>query len=66
MRASSTPATCCRFYPCSSSKDGQLAIDVDDEIVRATLLTRDGAVVNPALAPPPAATPATPASNPDN
>lgn len=48
------------------SKDGQLAIDVDDEIVRATLLTRDGAVVNPALAPPPAATPATPASNPDN
>ncbi|HEV7996058.1 MAG TPA: Re/Si-specific NAD(P)(+) transhydrogenase subunit alpha [Stellaceae bacterium] len=48
------------------SKDGQLAIDVDDEIVRATLLTRDGAVVNPALAPPPAATPATPASNPNN
>ncbi len=47
-------------------KDGQLTIDEGDEIVKATLLTRDGAVVNPALAPPPAATPATPASNPDN
>ena len=47
-------------------KDGQLTIDEGDEIVKATLLTRDGAVVNPALAPPPAATPATPASNPNN
>ncbi|MGH7046222.1 MAG: Re/Si-specific NAD(P)(+) transhydrogenase subunit alpha [Stellaceae bacterium] len=31
-------------------KDGGLAIDLEDEIVRATLLTRDGAVVNPAFA----------------
>jgi NAD(P) transhydrogenase subunit alpha len=30
-------------------KEGRLAIDTSDEIVRATLLTRDGAVVNPAL-----------------
>jgi H+-translocating NAD(P) transhydrogenase subunit alpha len=33
-------------------KDKQLAIDPADDIVKATLLTRDGAVVNPALAPP--------------
>ncbi|HTV46681.1 MAG TPA: Re/Si-specific NAD(P)(+) transhydrogenase subunit alpha [Stellaceae bacterium] len=40
-------------------KDGKLAIDPDDEIVRATLLTRDGAVVNPAFtANPGAANPA--------
>ncbi len=45
------------------SKDGQLSIDADDEIVRATLLTRDGAVVNPALA---LAAAAAPASIPDN
>jgi NAD(P) transhydrogenase subunit alpha len=32
-------------------KEGRLAIDPNDEIVKATLLTRDGAVVNPALAP---------------
>ena len=32
-------------------KDGRLAIDPEDEIVKATLLTRDGAVVNPALVP---------------
>jgi H+-translocating NAD(P) transhydrogenase subunit alpha len=37
-------------------KDKQLHIDPEDEIVKATLLTRDGAVVNPALAPPAAAT----------
>ncbi len=43
-------------------KDGRLAIDADDEIVRATLLTRDGAIVNPALMPTPAAAPA--AANP--
>jgi NAD(P) transhydrogenase subunit alpha len=39
-------------------KDGRLAIDEGDEIVKATLLTRGGAVVNPALAPTPAASPA--------
>jgi NAD(P) transhydrogenase subunit alpha len=32
-------------------KEGRLAIDRGDEIVKATLLTFDGAVVNPALAP---------------
>ena len=35
-------------------KDGQLHIDTADEIVQAALLTRDGAVVNPALKPQPA------------
>ena len=39
-------------------KEGRLAIDTNDEIVRATLLTWDGAVVNPALTPAAAATPA--------
>jgi H+-translocating NAD(P) transhydrogenase subunit alpha len=38
-------------------KEGQLRIDTSDEIVRAALLTQDGAIVNPALAPQPAATP---------
>jgi hypothetical protein len=32
-----------------------LAIDPSDEIIKATLLTRDGAIVNPALLPAPAA-----------
>jgi NAD(P) transhydrogenase subunit alpha len=32
--------------------EGRLRIDAADEIVRATLLTRDGAIVNPALAAP--------------
>ena len=35
-------------------KDGTLKIDRADEIIKATLLTADGAVVNPALAPAPA------------
>ena len=39
-------------------KDGQLHIDTSDEIVKAALLTLDGAVVNPALTPEPAAAPA--------
>jgi H+-translocating NAD(P) transhydrogenase subunit alpha len=43
-------------------KNGGLAIDENDEIVKATLLTRDGAVVNPMLTPPPAPTPAETAS----
>ncbi len=34
-------------------KEGKLAIDANDEIVKASLLTRDGEVVNPALAPAP-------------
>ena len=42
-------------------KEGRLAIDAGDEIVKATLLTRDGAVVNPLLAPAPAAEAAAPA-----
>ena len=43
-------------------KDGQLRIDRSDEIVKAALLTLDGAVVNPALTPEPtaAAAPASP------
>ncbi|HXC13537.1 MAG TPA: Re/Si-specific NAD(P)(+) transhydrogenase subunit alpha [Stellaceae bacterium] len=36
-------------------KEGRLAIDPSDEIIKATLLTRDGAIVNPALLPAPAA-----------
>ena len=36
-------------------KEGQLRIDKSDEIVKAALLTLDGAVVNPALIPEPAA-----------
>ncbi len=55
-------------------KNGGLAIDEGDEIVRATLLTRDGAVVHPALlppapiaaSPPPAPLAASPAPLPDN
>lgn len=39
-------------------KEGNLRIDTADEIVKATLLTLDGAVVNPALIPAPAAEPA--------
>jgi NAD(P) transhydrogenase subunit alpha len=38
-------------------KDGKLKIDTADEIVRATLLTENGAVVNPALATPAVANP---------
>ena len=34
-------------------KEGQLRIDTADEIVKAALLTLDGAIVNPALAPEP-------------
>jgi NAD(P) transhydrogenase subunit alpha len=33
-------------------KEGRLKIDADDEIVKATLLTENGAVINPALARP--------------
>ena len=36
-------------------KNGKLAIDPNDEIIKATLLTRDGAIVNPLLMPDPAA-----------
>lgn len=35
-------------------KQGQLRIDTSDEIVKAALLTRDGAVVNPTVLPQPA------------
>jgi NAD(P) transhydrogenase subunit alpha len=38
-------------------KEGRLAIDTNDEIVKATLLTRDGAIVNPVLTPVAAAAP---------
>jgi hypothetical protein len=33
-------------------KDGKLKIDTADEIIKATLLTENGAVVNPLLAAP--------------
>jgi len=36
-------------------KDKNLKIDTADEIIKATLLTRDGAIVHPQLAPQPAA-----------
>jgi NAD(P) transhydrogenase subunit alpha len=39
-------------------KEGHLRIDTADEIVKATLLTLDGAVANPALVPAPAVEPA--------
>jgi NAD(P) transhydrogenase subunit alpha len=39
-------------------KEKNLRIDTSDEIVKAALLTMDGAVVNPALAPPAEAVPA--------
>jgi NAD(P) transhydrogenase subunit alpha len=42
-------------------KEGNLRIDTADEIVKATLLTLDGAIVNPALTPTPAVEPAEPA-----
>jgi len=45
-------------------KQGQLRIDTSDEIVRAALLTRDGAVVNPSLIPQPAPMPAEPYATP--
>ncbi len=38
-------------------KEGRLRIDTSDEIVKAALLTLDGAVVNPALMPEPAVAP---------
>ncbi len=46
-------------------KDGQLTIDEGDEIVKATLLTRGGTIVNSALAPAPAVAAAS-ASIPNN
>ena len=45
-------------------KEKQLKIDTSDEIIKASLLTLDGAVVNPALAPPaPITEPAAPAAS---
>jgi H+-translocating NAD(P) transhydrogenase subunit alpha len=47
-------------------KDGQLALDPDDELQTGVIVTRDGAVVHPALAPPAASasTPEPAASEP--
>jgi NAD(P) transhydrogenase subunit alpha len=45
-------------------KEGNLRIDTADEIVKATLLTLDGAIVNPALTPTPAVEPASPGPTP--
>jgi NAD(P) transhydrogenase subunit alpha len=45
-------------------KEKQLKIDLEDEIIKASLLTREGRVVNPALAPAaPAAPPPEPATD---
>jgi NAD(P) transhydrogenase subunit alpha len=44
-------------------KEKGLKIDREDEIIKAALLTMDGAVVNPALAPKPAADAPAPAAN---
>ena len=49
MPASSMPRTCWPSSACIIDKDKQLKIDTADEIVKATLLTRDGAVVHPQL-----------------
>jgi H+-translocating NAD(P) transhydrogenase subunit alpha len=43
-------------------KDGELALDPDDELQAGVIITRDGAVVHPALAPPSSAT--SPATTP--
>ncbi|MDQ3128146.1 MAG: NAD(P) transhydrogenase subunit alpha, partial [Chloroflexota bacterium] len=46
-------------------KDGNLNLDFEDEVTKATVITKDGAVVSDAvkklLEPPPAASPSTPA-----
>ena len=47
MRASSTPATCWRSSPAGRQGATKLKIDTADEIVKATLLTENGAVVEP-------------------
>src|SRR5581483_10372829 len=46
------------FLALLTDKEKALKIDVADDIVKATLLTRDGAVVHPQLAAAPAAAPA--------
>jgi NAD(P) transhydrogenase subunit alpha len=51
------------FLPLLVDKDKNLHIDTSDEIVKAALLTFDGAVVNPASAPPAAASVSIPSNN---
>ncbi len=46
------------FLPLIVDQEKGLKIDTDDEIIKASLLTLDGAVVNPALAASPASAPA--------
>ncbi|MFZ2007750.1 MAG: Re/Si-specific NAD(P)(+) transhydrogenase subunit alpha [Stellaceae bacterium] len=46
------------FLPLIVDRENGLKIDTGDEIIKAALLTLDGAVVNPALAPSPAPAPA--------
>jgi NAD(P) transhydrogenase subunit alpha len=43
-------------------QDKQFRVDRSDEIIKATLLTMDGAIVNPALLPPPEPAAAIPAA----
>jgi NAD(P) transhydrogenase subunit alpha len=45
-------------------KEGRLRIDVSDEIVKAALLTLDGAVVNPVVVPEPSIGAALPGATP--
>ena len=44
-----TAADAAALAACQSLKDGAVAVSMDDEIVRDTLVTRDGDVVSPAL-----------------
>jgi hypothetical protein len=46
------------LLPLIVDKEKGLKIDTDDEIIKAALLTLDGAVVNPALVSSPAPAPA--------
>jgi NAD(P) transhydrogenase subunit alpha len=49
-------------------KDGEFTVDLDDELVAGVVITKDGAVIHPALnktAPEPASSPSPPAANGD-
>ena len=39
------------FFETMVNKEKQLAVNWDDELVKATALTRDGAVIDPRFAP---------------
>ena len=52
MRAISSPS----LKPCSTRRPSQFAVNWDDELVKATVLTRGGAIVHPNIKLPGAAT----------